>query len=83
MTHEGFRKESRTVNVLLGPPVSVNVGLEIANASTTVTVTEEARTIFSYRRAVVHLPKRRAKEISPVPGWPLILLGQFIANQEV
>ena len=57
MTHEGFRKESRTVNVLLGPPVSVNVGLEIANASTTVTVTEEARTIFSYRRAVVHLPK--------------------------
>jgi hypothetical protein len=30
------------VNVLLGPPVSVNVALEIAKARTTVTVTEEA-----------------------------------------
>src|ERR1700674_3907091 len=38
----GFRNESRTVNVLLGPPVSVNVVLEIAKARTTVTVTEEA-----------------------------------------
>jgi Carboxypeptidase regulatory-like domain/TonB dependent receptor len=42
VTHGGFREEKRAVNVLLGPPVSVNVSLEIANASTTVTVTEEA-----------------------------------------
>src|SRR6266700_1261054 len=38
----GFRNEERVVNVLLGPPVSVNVALEIARARTTVTVTEEA-----------------------------------------
>jgi len=38
----GFRNEIRVVNVLLGPPVSVNVALEIARARTTVTVTEEA-----------------------------------------
>jgi hypothetical protein len=42
MTCDGFRQESRAVNVLLGPPVSVNVALEIAKARHTVTVTEEA-----------------------------------------
>src|SRR5439155_3270619 len=42
VTHVGFRQESRAVNILLGPQVSVNVTLEIAKASTSVTVTEEA-----------------------------------------
>jgi Carboxypeptidase regulatory-like domain len=42
ITCDGFRQESRTVNVLLGPPVSVNVALEIAKVRTTVIVTEEA-----------------------------------------
>ncbi len=42
VTCDGFRQERRAVNVLLGPPVSVNVALEIAKARTTVTVTEEA-----------------------------------------
>src|SRR5439155_18768730 len=42
VTHGGFRQESRAVTVLLGPQVSVNVRLEIAKASTTVTVREEA-----------------------------------------
>src|SRR5271154_2326631 len=30
VTHGGFRQTSQTVNVLLGPPVTVNVTLEIA-----------------------------------------------------
>ena len=38
VTRGGFRKDSRTVNVLLGPPVTANVTLEITKASTTVTV---------------------------------------------
>src|SRR6266699_3412477 len=42
VTCDGFRQERRAVNVLLGPPVSVNVAPEIAKARTTVTVTEEA-----------------------------------------
>lgn len=42
VTRDGFRKESRAVNVLLGPPVSVNIALEIPKASTTLTVTAEA-----------------------------------------
>src|SRR5215471_17302063 len=33
VTHDGFRKESRAVDVLLGPPVSVNLTLRIAKAS--------------------------------------------------
>ena len=40
--HDGFRTRSTAVNVLLGPPVTVNVTLEIARESTTVKVTGEA-----------------------------------------
>src|SRR5260370_28814875 len=42
VTRDGFRMESRAVSVLLGPPVTVNVTLEIARESTTVKVTGEA-----------------------------------------
>jgi len=42
VTREGFQKESRTVNVLLGPPGTVNFTLEIARTSSEVTVTDEA-----------------------------------------
>jgi hypothetical protein len=42
LTHEGFRKESRAVTVLLGPPVTVNVTLELAAERTTVNVAGEA-----------------------------------------
>ena len=41
-TRDGFRKESRSVSVSLGPPVTVNVTLELATESTTVKVTGEA-----------------------------------------
>src|SRR5215472_5537462 len=42
VTHARFREEKRTVNVLLGPPVSVNVTLQIAKATESVSVTAEA-----------------------------------------
>jgi hypothetical protein len=42
VAHDGFRKGSRAVSVLLGPPVTVNVALELAGGSTTVKVTAEA-----------------------------------------
>jgi hypothetical protein len=41
-SHLGFRTESRTVNVLLGPPVSVNVILQLAQTTTIVSVIAEA-----------------------------------------
>jgi len=41
VTHVGFRKERRLVDVLLGSPVSVNFTLTIAEASSSITVTDE------------------------------------------
>ena len=42
VTHDGFQQVSRTVEVLLGPPVSVNVTLEIMKGNTTVKVSGES-----------------------------------------
>ena len=66
VTHVGFRQERRAVTVLLGPEVSVNVRLEIAKASTSVTVTEEAPLIQAENgdfSATINL-----KQISEVPN---------------
>ena len=41
VSHEGFREQSHEVNVLLGPPGTRNVILEIAGGSATVKVTDE------------------------------------------
>jgi hypothetical protein len=48
--HPGFREEKRTVNVLLGPAVSVNVTLAIAEARSEITVSEEAPPPFGRRQ---------------------------------
>ena len=42
VTRDGFRQDSRTVNIPLGPPVTANVTLELAKASTTIKVKGEA-----------------------------------------
>ena len=42
VTRVRFRQDSRAVNIPLGPPVTANVTLELAKASTTVTVMGEA-----------------------------------------
>jgi Carboxypeptidase regulatory-like domain len=42
VTAAGFREEKREVNILLGPPVSVNLTLAIAETSSEVTVSGEA-----------------------------------------
>ncbi len=41
VSHEGFRDESRHVNVLLGPPGTRNITLEVAGGRATVKVTAE------------------------------------------
>jgi hypothetical protein len=45
--HTGFREVKRTVVVLLGPAVSVNITLEIAEASSEMTVSDEAPLIHA------------------------------------
>jgi hypothetical protein len=41
VTHAGFREEKRTVDVVLGPAVSVNVALAIQTPATEITVADE------------------------------------------
>jgi Carboxypeptidase regulatory-like domain len=62
----GFREEKRAVSVLLGPPVSVNIMLEIAKASTSTTVTGEAPLIQAENGDVSATMNQ--KQISEVPN---------------
>ncbi len=41
VSHDGFREERRTVDVLLGPPITVNVSLEVATANSEIRVSDE------------------------------------------
>jgi hypothetical protein len=66
VARDGFRNESRAVNVLLGPPVTVNVTLEIAKESTTVKVTGEAPLVQAENGDVSATMNQ--KQISEVPN---------------
>jgi hypothetical protein len=66
VTHAGFREEIRAANVLLGPPVTVNVTLELATERTTVNVTGEAPLIQSENGDVSTTMNQ--KQISEVPN---------------
>src|SRR6266566_2424260 len=76
VTHVGFRQESRAVNVLLGPQVSVNVTLEIAKASTSVTVTEEAPLIQAENGDFSATINQRQISEVPNPGNDLTYIAQ-------
>src|SRR6266567_5698027 len=41
VSHDGFREERRTVDVLLGPPITVNVSLQVATANSEIRVSDE------------------------------------------
>ena len=75
VTHPGFQEENRTVNVLLGPPVSANVTLEIATASTTVNVTETALVQADNGDASTTINQKQISEI-PNPGNDLTYIVQ-------
>jgi hypothetical protein len=66
VTHETFRKESRAVNVLLGPPGIVNITLQIAKANSEITVTGEAPLIQAENGDVSATMNQ--KQISEVPN---------------
>ncbi|PYV76217.1 MAG: hypothetical protein DMG96_14760 [Acidobacteria bacterium] len=66
VTHAGFREEKRAVYVTLGPPVSVNLTLEIAQASTTVNVADEAPLVQAENGDVSATMSQ--KQISEVPN---------------
>ena len=76
VTHVGFRQESRAVNILLGPQVSVNVTLEIAKASTSVTVTEEAPLIQAANGDFSTTINQKQISEVPNPGNDLTYIAQ-------
>src|SRR5450755_2055343 len=76
VTRGGFRKESRAVNVLLGPPVSVNVSLAIAQASATVTVTQEAPLVQAENGDVSTTMNQTQISEVPNPGNDLTYIAQ-------
>jgi hypothetical protein len=66
VSHDGFQTENRAVNVLLGPPVSVNVSLQVAKSTTAITVTTEAPLIQAENGDVSATMNQ--KQISEVPN---------------
>ncbi len=77
VAHEGFRKESRVVNVLLGPPVTVNVTLELAAERTTVNVTGEAALIQSEHGDVSTTMNQQQVAEIPNPGGDITYVAQI------
>jgi carboxypeptidase family protein len=76
VTHDGFRTEIRVVTVPLGPPVTVNVVLEIAKTITTVEVTGEAPLIHAENGDVsATMDQKRISEV-PNPGNDLTYIAQ-------
>src|SRR5579862_9622585 len=74
--HAGFRKESRMANVLLGPPVTVNVTLELATEHATVNVTGEAPLIQSENGDVSTTINRQQVAEVPNPGGDITYVAQ-------
>jgi hypothetical protein len=73
---EGFRDERRMVNVLLGPPVTVNVTLAIAKGNTTVEVTDDAPLIQAENGDVSTTMNQRQISEVPNPGNDLTYIAQ-------
>src|SRR5207249_8331376 len=74
--HTGFREVKRTVNVLLGPAVSVNITLEIAEASSEITVSDEAPLIHAENGdASASVTRQQISEV-PNPGNDLTYIVQ-------
>ena len=76
ITHPGFRMERREVNVLLGPPVSVNVAMEIAAAKATLTVTDEVPLIQAENGDVSATMNQTQISELPNPGNDLTYIVQ-------
>ena len=77
---EGFRDEGRMVNVLLGPPVTVNVTLAIAKGNTTVEVTDNVPLIQAENGDVSTTMSQQQISEVPNPGNDLTYIAQTALN---
>lgn len=76
VTHDGFRNLSRTVSVLLGPPGTVNVTLEIATTSTAIKVTGEVPLLQAENGDVSTTMNEKQISEVPNPGNDLTYIAQ-------
>ncbi len=76
VSHVGFRGESRELNVLLGPPGTVNFTLEIAKENTMVKVTGEAPLIQAENGDVSTTMNQKQVSEVPNPGNDLTYIAQ-------
>jgi len=76
VTHNGFRERSRIATVLLGPPVTVNVSLEISGGSTTLQVTGESPLIKAENGDVSATINQKQISELPNPGNDLTYIAQ-------
>ena len=76
VVHDGFRRESRSVTVLLGTPVTVNITLQIAKANVQLAVTAEAPLVQAENGDVsITMSQRQISEL-PNPGNDLTYIAQ-------
>jgi hypothetical protein len=75
-SHEGFQTTSRAVDVLLGPPSTVNVALEIARATNEITVTDEAPLVQAESGDVSATVNQKQISEVPNPGNDLTYIAQ-------
>ena len=76
VTHARFREEKRTINILLGPPVSVNVTLAIGEASTRISVRDEAPLLQAENGDVSTTMNQKQISEVPNPGNDLTYIAQ-------
>lgn len=76
VSHEGFREQRHEVNVLLGPPGTSNVTLEIAGGSATVKVTDEMALLQAENGDVSTTMNRQQISEIPNPGNDLTYIAQ-------
>jgi hypothetical protein len=76
VTHPGFQTATRALDVLLGPPATLNVRLAIASASNTINVTEEAPLIKAENGDVSTTVDRQQVSQVPNPGNDLTYIAQ-------
>ena len=76
VSHDGFREERRTVDVLLGPPLTVNIALAIGQAREKITVANEVPLIQAENGdASATVSQKQISEV-PNPGNDLTYIVQ-------
>ena len=76
VSRAGFQTDNRTVDVLLGPPVTVNLALRIAQTTTTVSVTAEAPALHAENGDVSTTINQQQVSEVPNPGNDLTYIAQ-------